>query len=177
MIVNDERHLMYLLGEPGIGKSALMAALVYDAHHEVHEQPFLHCEYHEQGVVMLGGFRPQYPGTDMLAFDAQPAVLRWMYETRPALVMGEGARLGHASFFQQAQRQGYTLHLYNLEGIGLARARRGDRDEEQAASFIKGRRTESAAITIHFGGTTINPTFQPNELVRLLNDPVSRAFR
>jgi len=168
--------LMYLIGEPGVGKSTLMAALTEWGNQSSVEvdQPFRYRVW-SNGVVELGGRREGYPGTDALALDASPRVVDFLRFQRPELVMGEGARLGTEKFLLAAQSIGYELHLYHL--VGPARSRRREREKPQKESYAKGQRTKSAHLSTMFGALDISTTMSPDFLVKMMNDPVSMAFK
>lgn len=168
--------LLYIVGEPGAGKSTLMREIYKGWGYQMVAKPFLYTEF-ANGVIMLGGIRDGYPGTDMLGLDASPRVVEWLQEYHPPLVMGEGARLGTAKFLISAQSLGYDIHLVRMVSAGEARARRNARPDPQRASFVKGQVTKSADVAAEFHALDISPTMPPEFLVRILKDPVTMAFR
>jgi GTPase SAR1 family protein len=169
-------HLTYIIGEPGTGKSSLVRRLTDGWAGMDSRMPFLHRRY-ENGVLVLGGDREGFPGTDMLALDAQPRVIALFHEQQPPFVLGEGDRLANDKFFMAAQSIGYDLHIYHLVGAGVARDRRAARGSQQDEAFIKGRRTKCAALAKTYGALDISPTMPPSFLVKLLQDPVSTRFK
>ena len=172
----SDRHLMYLIGEPGIGKTTLMRALTKDHPYEEAAQPFAHKVY-DNGVWELGRDREDFGGTDALAMDVQPDVLQFMESIHPRYVMAEGDRLANKGFFTEMRRLGYTLHVYHLTGEGLATQRRLARGSKQNETWIKGRRTKSKALAEWLDAEEIYPTLDATVYVGLLNDPVSERFR
>lgn len=173
--------LMYLLGEPGVGKSTLMAALT-DGQNRIGEsvvqmaKPFVFRMY-SNGVMELGGRRDEFSGTDMLPLHASPLVLQFLDDYRPAYVMGEGARLGTSAFLGRCRDIGYAVHVYHLTSTGAARRRREAREHQQRKSFVKGRITSSAKVAAEFGALDIETVMPPDFLVKMLTDPVSMKFR
>lgn len=94
--------LIYLIGEPGAGKSTLMARLTDGVPSWEGSQPFAHVVYGDPYVptaIQLGRVRDSFSGTDALSMSVQPLALRWLSNAMPArLVLGEGDRLGTGSF-------------------------------------------------------------------------------
>jgi energy-coupling factor transporter ATP-binding protein EcfA2 len=137
--------LTYLIGEPGSGKSTLAAHLTRGVAHAKREQPFAHMLY-ASGVYELGKRRPDFPGTDALSMSVQPMVLSWMRQTRPFLILGEGDRLGTASFFDEAEEAGFKVWLYVFDGAEQAALQRRIRGSDQDESWVDSRRTKVANI-------------------------------
>lgn len=172
-------NLLYIVGEPGIGKTTLAAAITAGWEYEEAPTPFPHTVY-TNGVWQLGRQREGgYPGTDAMAMDIQPTVLQFMEGIKPKLVMGEGARLGNATFLNRMRQIGYQLHIVNLVGPLLAMERRAARGSNQNENFIKGKRTQAINLSLRFKDetTTIRADMPPDLLVKMLKDPVSYAFR
>lgn len=168
--------LLYIVGEPGAGKSTLMKEIYKGWAYQMVPKPFLHTEF-ANGVIMLGGIREGYPGTDMLGLDASPRVVEWMAAHTPPMLMGEGARLGTPKFLRSAQSIGYHVHLVHMVSAGEARGRRNSRLAPQRATFVKGQITKSADLAKEFEAIDISATMPPDFLVRILRDPVSMAFK
>lgn len=168
---------MYVIGEPGVGKSTLLRTLTAGMNYEDLARPFAMRRY-TNGVIALGRDGVEYSGTDTLAFNVKDQVLGWLgHYAGPRLVMGEGARLANAPFFQAVIDLGYELHLYHLVGAGMAHERRSDREKPQKESYAKGRRTSARYLADAFGALDITTRMPPEFLARLLNDPVSMEFR
>lgn len=135
----------YLIGQPGSGKSTLIAALTESQLPSVNRKPFAHIEY-LNGVVQLGAVRADFSGTDALAMDAQPKVLAWLQELAPgsvAGVFGEGDRLANGKFFDAVKQLGYNLTVVLLwVPDDLAAERRAARGSAQNETWLAGRLTK-----------------------------------
>lgn len=171
--------LTYLIGEPGAGKSTLMAHLTRSIPYEELEWPFAHRVYGHV-VWELGKRRPDFPGTDALAMNVQPAVLSWLAANKPPLVIAEGDRLGNSSFLNAVVGMGYALHTYVLlgeEAADLHRRLRGSRQDEK---WVRGRRTKVFNVAAAFGSTTLPAGAPLSHLEALLvaeKDPVVMELR
>ena len=99
---------VYYLGEPGTGKTTLMARrlagwTVGPYIRFTPKEMFGHYLSHpEQGYgAYLGHLRPEYPGTDALSMSVAPHAMLWL-QSLPLLgldwVFGEGQRIGHPGF-------------------------------------------------------------------------------
>jgi hypothetical protein len=133
--------VVYLIGEPGSGKTSL-AAQTMDAcglHRIAAPRPIPHEQLTRTDPadappgpggppelaglpgfagLHLGRARPGgFGGTDALSMSIQPAVLAWL-ATHPAgpdgLILGEGDRLATLSFFTALRQQGHQLRVVLL---------------------------------------------------------------
>ena len=170
------KHLTYLIGEPGVGKSTLLGTLTAGSEYEEVRDPFW-LRRHANGVTELGRHREDFSGTDALPMSVQPAVQQYLEAVGPALVLGEGDRLGNDTFFAYARRAGYELHLYVLVGTATAASRRKARGTGQNETWVKGRQTKVMNLIDRFRPEVLDASMDPGLLVRLMDDPVSRAFR
>lgn len=158
-------HLLYLVGDPGVGKTTTLQLALAD--HNVEAtflHPFLRTEHtwyadiHDEqrpGVTIteLGGRRSGgFGGTDAMAMNAQPKVLEWLRTTQPVRVVAEGDRLGNSKFFQAVRLLGYDLSLIYLTAHPFTiDARRKARQTEhgtqpQNMTWLLGRATKTANL-------------------------------
>lgn len=134
--------LLYLIGIPGCGKSAVMAELVRGRRRRVIQQPFVHTEY-EDGLVQLGRERKESSGTDVLAMNVQPRVFAMLETGYWPRVVGEGDRLANQRFFEQTRARGYALDVVLLDcPPEVAAERRAGRGSEQDEKWLRGRVTK-----------------------------------
>jgi hypothetical protein len=144
------RHLFYLIGEPGSGKSTLMAKLTEPLIPTLKRSPFAHTYWwsDRSAITELGERRPGgFGGTDSLSMSVQPKVLTWL-EKHNTPVFGEGDRLANGKFFTGAVAVGWDVTVAYLEiDPAWAEARRAARAQElgtkpQDPKWVQGRRTK-----------------------------------
>jgi ABC-type cobalamin/Fe3+-siderophores transport system ATPase subunit len=144
--------LFYLIGEPGAGKSTLIAKMTEGLIPYQERKPFGHTLWtsqqsaaYELGVRRPGGFG----GTDSLSMSVQPKVLEWLGSPgRSYDVFGEGDRLANGKFFTGVSAMEIDLTVAYLEvPPELAEERRAKRAVElgtksQDEKWVAGRRTK-----------------------------------
>lgn len=132
--------LVYLIGEPGIGKTTLMRELTSRMGPAVEmTKPFAHRE--GAGWIELGRQRGMFSGTDGLSMSVQPDAIVWL-RTRPApLVLGEGDRLGTGSFLDAVGAYAEVRLVGLVAPPAVAAERRANRGQDFAfnAQWLKGR--------------------------------------
>lgn len=161
-----DRRLVYLSGEPGVGKSTLMrevtapwarvylpkepgAAPARDLLGNVTEQP--------GGIVAveLGRVRDSFSGTDALPSNCIDDACVYLASGQAAreapLLLAEGARLANRRFLTAALDAGWRVQLLHLDGEDLAAERRSSRARwlrkpEQNPAWVKGRRTSARRL-------------------------------
>ncbi len=140
----DRPPVVYLIGEPGSGKSTLMAAFTDRYEAEARTAPFAHRVLRNaDGLVIgveLGKRRDNFSGTDALAMNVGPKVRAWLAEVDAAevvCVLGEGDRLTNGRFLTECDA---VVRLDVPEAV--ADERRRQRGSDQNASWLKGRRTK-----------------------------------
>lgn len=138
--------LLYVIGVPGSGKTALVRELVKGRRRRVHHTPFVHTWY-DDGLVQLGRDREGHGGTDALSMSVQPKVVAALQANVWERVLAEGDRLANASFFDAVQAAGYRLTVVLLDlPPDVAAARRASRGTTQAEAWLRGRETKVAHL-------------------------------
>lgn len=146
--------IVYLIGEPGVGKSTVLADLATGAIPETRRTPFAHTAWwvnETDYVVELGARREAFSGTDALSMSVQPAVVAWLAETDCENVIAEGDRLGNLKFFGAVDALGWRLTVILLAAPAEAARRRAARAQElgrdlQGDTWLRGRATKVANL-------------------------------
>lgn len=134
----EQNSLMYLLGQPGSGKTTLMRATMAGVATEVLAEPFAMLRY--PGGYELGGIREGFGGSDVLPMNVQPRALQWLREVQPAAVLVEGDRLANDKFFVNVLLAGYDLSVVWLRcSDACAGQRRRARGSKQNPAWVAGR--------------------------------------
>lgn len=170
------RHLLYLIGIPGSGKSSIMRALLSQGHytrwqqasepcpHIIHQHPAEGLGSETGGgwphiLVELGVQRSSFPGTDGLRMDIMPEALKFLEVNPHPVVVAEGDRLSSVKFFKAARDNGYEVHIIWIDmPEEIAAARRELRGSHQHPSWVKGRVTK-----VHRLGQEAQLTLVPTE--------------
>jgi len=166
------RHLIYIIGEPGSGKSSLLAALLHGQGIE-HDKPFAFIQF--LGGIELGARREKFSGTDALPMNVQPTVLEWMkIVPDETILIGEGDRLANDGFFLSAKEMGYDLMLYHLwVPPDIGETRRKARGSGQNKSWIAGRVTKVKNLAKKWSPETLDGRKSTEELVlRMRRNPI-----
>jgi hypothetical protein len=147
----EDRHLLYIVGEPASGKTTLVKAMtdgVPVTAFKVGPVRWLRLET-KPSVIELGARREEFSGTDALAMNVQPAMVNMLADdVAGQYVIGEGDRLTNLKFFRAVRDAGWYLHVACLEASPLTLAqRRSSRafllgKPEQSASWVQGRQTK-----------------------------------
>jgi P-loop Nucleotide Kinase3 len=165
--VNPPR-LIYLSGEPGVGKSTLMAELTAQwtrapqpATGGAPARDVLLADATAEGIhsravaVELGRRRDAFSGTDALPSTAIVAAERYLLSGLAAaeapLLLAEGARLACRRFLQAATAAGWHVTLLHMTGPATAAARRTARaarlvKPEQNPAWVRGRANAAANL-------------------------------
>lgn len=141
---------MYIIGEPGVGKSTLMELLTANLPYESAQYPFPFRRY-DCGVMELGVRRASFSGTDGYAMNVQKSVEKFVESLHPAYLMGEGDRLANDRFFNALLEFGYDLHIVALVGADVASQRRAHRGSTQNETWLKGRQTKVLNLLSEWG--------------------------
>lgn len=151
MISVSDYRMVYLVGQPGSGKSTLMRRLTVGYDRLPAEIPVPHDQLIESVVAPvthaeIGRQRGDFSGTDALASSIITRAEPWIASRPYPVVLGEGARLGNARFLTAAIDGGYDVLLAVLDHTD-AEAWREIRSKQlgkfQNEGWVKGRLTAS----------------------------------
>lgn len=181
---------LYVIGQPGSGKSTLVQALTRGSEALDAKTPFAHRIYltEPERVVELGGRREAFSGTDVLSLSVQPRVVSWLTEARPRLVLAEGDRLANGKFFAAVGELGYDLLIARLVVSGaVAASRRAERairlgKSLQNEQWLQGRITKNTRLAQEWRSCVLDlDADQPPERIlaelESVGNPVVRALR
>lgn len=142
--------MIYIVGQPGSGKSTLMAKVTEGLPRVPQDAPVPHdlLVSPVSGAVVgaeIGRRRGVFSGTDALASDVIERAVPWVKTGPYDLLLGEGARLGVARFIRAASvRYAVTLVVLEHDNSEQWRAARSARiGKVQNEAWVKGRRTAS----------------------------------
>lgn len=153
------KELLYVIGEPGSGKSTLVAALTDGYKPLERDEPFAMRVYATapRSVCELGRRREAFGGTDALSMSVQPKVERWIRHTPATLVLAEGDRLANAKFFDAVLAAEWKLVVARLYvKPRTAAARRQARGGGQDARWVKSRQSKVERLAATFPERTIH---------------------
>ena len=151
--------LVYVIGPPGVGKTATLDTLVAPYRPSEVAVPFRYRIYPEPGWTVLGPARAAFGGTDALSMSVQPKVVGWLAGSSPPVVLGEGDRLANLGFLRAATDVGYETFLVVLSApetvVEERRTRRAAEHDSgtQNASWVAGRRTKVARLAAAWSPT------------------------
>jgi P-loop Nucleotide Kinase3 len=169
---------LYVIGEPGVGKSELIEELTAYAAAEELAEPFAHRIY-ECGVIELGRRREEFSGTDSLSMAVQPKVMEWLETAKPAMLLAEGDRLANDGFFKRLVELGYSLRIVQLVGPGVAARRRLHRGSKQDPKWLSGRQGKVRRLAVAWAPYVqqLDARWPAADLAELVDSPVARALR
>lgn len=174
--------LYYLIGEPGVGKTTMMAALTEHLEARVgeakqkwnkqnHKVPYIGLwkpgrqERFGPNAVEIGVRREKFGGTDALGMHMSPVIALWLARFTEGNFLGEGDRLGNRTFFKRILDAGIELSIIHLYAGGrVLYDRRAARGTKQDETWINGRRSMAFGVAEAFKERTINVLAEGNPL-------------
>lgn len=181
--------MLYLVGEPGVGKTTLMRALTSTVRDATLMEPVPHRALFLPGrtphAAEIGIRRGQgarsFNGTDALSMSIQPKVLAWLEQSPYPLLVAEGDRLGNGKFFAAVQAMGVELQVLHLwVPQETLQARRETRGGRQDAKWVQGRATKVANLVGAYSAFPLQATTSAMVLAEhlaALPGPVGRMVR
>lgn len=169
------KHALYIIGEPGAGKSTLVETLVGDALVITGRKPLAHRVYLTVagGVTELGAREPgRFGGTDALSMSAVVPAEAWVIRgdwPHGSLLLAEGDRLACDRFFDALLAGGWDLAIIRLSTRPeVAAARREARGSFQKEAWVRGRQTKVARLADRWAEHvyTFDGTAPPEQLAR-----------
>lgn len=144
------RKLLAIGGEPGTGKSALVARLIHKyGLNQVAKYGtcYMHVGEGLPGLYVLGRYDDPahaFPGTDRLSMAVITDALQFIGSKRSGVVVFEGDRLFNSKFIDGAQvDERLVLLLHTTPSVLKARREaRAEKGNNQTATFLKGRATK-----------------------------------
>lgn len=142
---------VYLIGEPGAGKTTLMEQLC--RHYTIGTAEQLEGQLWGERLwldgdvagIRLGRTRESFSGTDALGMAVNPDAIRWLQTGKPTpILLGEGARLANWAFVEMLYRR--TNALVVLVRASNAAERRLQRGSQQNPNWVRGRATASLRL-------------------------------
>lgn len=153
------KRFYYFIGEPGVGKTTLVSALIGERSGYAMREPVPHIVYGDGGIAQIGVARDQFGGTDGLAMNIQPKVVEWLNQQPYSTIFAEGDRLANGKFFRAVEDAGYALRVIVVEaGAAVAADRRAARaaalGKAQNETWLKGRQSKVLTLAREFRGKT-----------------------
>jgi hypothetical protein len=157
--MSERAHVVYIVGEPGVGKSTALGKLteLYDREvvsHKLAGGPARETLSRDgQAVAVELGRREGkhpvgFPGTDAMSMSAIVGVESWLVSGAAAaetgLILGEGARLANRRLIKAVIKADARLTVVYLHDPAGAAARRQGRGGGQNEAWVRGQGTRAA---------------------------------
>lgn len=168
--------LLYVIGEPGVGKSTTIAFLLNGLQKiEAYDEtvPYVvRSNFGKEVCITLGKDRDDFPGTDTLKMNILPEACEWIKTVSPErTVIGEGDRLAHPRFWNAAKEAGHQVRVVALitQDPGTAAKRRKARGSNQDASWLKSRGTRVDRLISSYPVKIIEASGSIEEIAKTLS--------
>jgi GTPase SAR1 family protein len=161
------KRLVALIGQPGSGKSTLVAALTasWSATTVDGPCPYLLYQTGRGQVAELGRRRDSFSGTDALSLSVQPKAVKLMAGLDVPMVLAEGDRLANESFWLACEEAGWDVRVVFLAvPDDIAAARRAERGSTQSAAWVRGRQTKVRRLAARWNAHRLDGRWPPDVL-------------
>jgi hypothetical protein len=177
--------VIFLLGEPGVGKSTLMEQVMnyLGDSNLLKIKTLKYHEFKEAKTIVLGqyGDGQSFPGTDRLSMSVQPiaskVLTKWSKDDdrKGWTILIEGDRLGNQSFIGAIQSLPVKLKIFALVASDeIKEFRHKDRGDTQNDVWLKGRLTKVKNLLEAFEDVIV---ILPNENRDQLRNNCARILR
>jgi hypothetical protein len=182
--------MIYLIGEPGVGKTTTMAALTaqFAVLAQLDHPGRVLFGTRRTGTVQaveIGRRRPGgFSGTDALPMNVIGEAERYVTSGAAlaesgGLLLAEGARLGNRRFLTAAVASGWRVTVGHLTGEREAAARRRARGSHQNPGWVTGARTRAARLAADLPDgaslVTVPASYDPAERADAIMRAAARA--
>ena len=174
--------LIYLIGEPGVGKSTVLAAywkLTATRNESQATDKIPHTKHFNDETYLgleIGNPKPKnelHPGTDTLSYGIMPKATEWIQTRTDPLIIAEGDRLAHPKFWEASERSGRKVLLIHV--TGPTHTRRVNRGTEQNENWLRSRATRVKNLADNYPHTHLNTIkLTPEEAAQSLNEIINR---
>lgn len=139
------RRLLWLIGEPGVGKTTLLQAALEGVEGEQQQTPLCHVVY--PGGVLLGTLEQ---GADAIGKNEWEGLLHFLGRTPWLNVVGEGNALAGDDLFAAATLRGWRVQVVQLTApapeVCARLAERGDWPEGKVMRTVRRKVAEVAEV-------------------------------
>lgn len=137
--------LVYLFGDPGVGKTTLLDGLIDRLATTTSERsdPITHELLWRQGFLVGAHLGSAHAGTDALPASVQPVATAWLAAHPFPLVLAEGDRLANRGFVQAMGTAGVDTQLVHVHcPADVAEARRAESGRHYPEAWLAARLTK-----------------------------------
>lgn len=166
---SGDRTVLWIVGEPGVGKTTFVRGLLGDRKLVFADSP----KWTEAGEdwVLAGHYKGDtFDGADQLSTNVGPIIIHWEvnYSAKAALTILDGDRFSFDGAKESFSRLARTRVIQIVASEEITEARRKQRGSNQNASWVKGRKTKSARFAGSFTSVdrlVLNGSETPDKLV------------